>query len=509
MIRQIVTVSSGTLASRVFGFARDAVIAALLGAGAVADAFLFAFQLVNVARRLLNEGALNAALVPAWLRIRAESGPEAATAFAGQLVGTLSLLLILLAIALGFAMPIVVAVLAPGFQDDASYALAIENARLMLPYLAFAAPVAVIAGVLNARHRYGFTAASPLLFNLTIIAVIACLMLAAPGHAVFAATLLAVVIGASGVLQLALLASQTLQIARPIRISFDGRMRRFLVQALPGMIAQAGPQLLLVASSIVASASPAAVSWLYFASRLVELPLGVVGGAAGTVLISRLADKSATTHDPLHASSRAFELSLGLALPAAIGLSLLARPIVALLFERGAFTAEDGAQTAQALAMLALSLPGHVLVKMFSALFFARGDTIAPFTATLAGLAVTVLGGWLSFPAYGYLGVAAAYSGGASMTALVLGLGLAASSDLPVDRAARRNLAKIGIAAALMGILLTLVRPFLLPGTDSSHWWLAGSVIALVTTGLLSYLALLKLFGMLDFSAIRKLWEKS
>src|SRR6187431_583328 len=153
MIRSFLMVSSGTLASRLLGFVRDSMVAALLGAGPVADAFLVAFQLVNVARRLLTEGALNAALIPAWLRIRASDGDAAAAAFAGRVLGTISAALLVTTLVIGVAMPLLIALLAPGFIGTATLQLAVVDARLMLPYLAFAGSVAVIMGLLNAQHR--------------------------------------------------------------------------------------------------------------------------------------------------------------------------------------------------------------------------------------------------------------------------------------------------------------------------------------------------------------------
>ena len=176
MIRSFLTVSSGTLASRLLGFLRDAMIAALLGAGPVADAFLAAFQLVNVIRRLLSEGALNAALVPAWLHANETKGPIAAAAFAGRVLGTISAGLLVVAGLLGLAMPLVIKVIAPGFARHETLDLAVANARLMLPYLAFAGPVTVMMGLLNARHRFTLTAFSPLLFNIALIVVMIALL---------------------------------------------------------------------------------------------------------------------------------------------------------------------------------------------------------------------------------------------------------------------------------------------------------------------------------------------
>ena len=182
MIRSFLTVSSGTLASRLLGFARDAMLAALLGTGPVADAFLVAFQGVNVVRRLLTEGALNASLVPAWLRLREAEGAAAAAAFAGSVLGTVSAALVAAAALIGLLMPLVISALAPGFAATPTLQLAVDDARLMLPYLAFAGPVTVMMALLNAQGRFALTAFSPLLFNLALIGVMAALLAAAAGR---------------------------------------------------------------------------------------------------------------------------------------------------------------------------------------------------------------------------------------------------------------------------------------------------------------------------------------
>ena len=288
MIRSFLTVSTGTLASRLLGFARDSMIAALLGAGPVADAFLVAFQLVNVVRRLLAEGALNAALVPAWLRVREAEGAKAAAAFAGRVLGTVSAALIVATLLVGLAMPFVIAALAPGFAGQPTLQLAVDNARLMLPYLAFAGPVTVMMALMNAQGRFALTAFSPLLFNIALIAVMIALMFW-PQDAAFAALVIAATVGIAGLLQLSILVLRRGgDVATPLRISFDAEMRGFFGQAIPGMIASASPQLLVVAGAIIASSQPSAVSWLYFANRLIELPLGIVGVAMGTVLVPEL-----------------------------------------------------------------------------------------------------------------------------------------------------------------------------------------------------------------------------
>lgn len=458
MIRSFLTVSTGTLASRLLGFARDSLIAALLGTGAVADAFLAAFQLVNVVRRLLSEGALNAALIPAWLRVRDRDGAEAASAFAGRVLGTVSAALIVISIGIAIAMPVIIMIIAPGFVSTGTLDLAVQNARLMLPYLAFAGPVTVLMGLLNAQGRFALTAFSPLLFNIALIATITALL---PWHgdASVAAWMLAATVGIAGLLQLVMLLSQRSgRLATPLRVSFDKEMRGFFAKAVPGMIASSGPQWLMVAGAIIASATPSAVSWLYFANRLIELPLGIVGVAMGTVLVPELtrAVGSSDREAVAHAQSRALELATGLALPATLGLAVLAEPIVRLLFEHGAFGADDSAATAHALTWLALGLPAHVLIKALSPAFFARSDTMTPLLATAKGFVVAIALAVLLGRFFGASGIAASIAAGAWSSAVSLLRKGTSEFGFSVDAAARKRLPRILLAAAAMGALLWL-----------------------------------------------------
>jgi putative peptidoglycan lipid II flippase len=498
MIRSFLTVSTGTLASRLLGFVRDAMIAALLGAGPVADAFLVAFQLVNVVRRLLSEGALNAALVPAWLRVRDAGGPIAAAAFAGRVLGTVSAALIAATALIGLLMPLVIKALAPGFTGHETLQLAIDNARLMLPYLAFAGPVTVMMALLNAQGRFTLTAFSPLLFNIALIGVMVALLFTRQSGAE-AAQVIAATVGVAGLLQLLILVLRRGGgTAAPLRIAFDGEMRGFFRKAVPGMIASAGPQLLIVTGAIVASGAPAAVSWLYFANRLIELPLGIVGVAMGTVLVPELtrALRGDDRASMMHAQSRGLELAVGLALPATLGLIALSTPIVQMLFEHGLFTPADTEGTARALMWLALGLPAHVLVKALSPAFFARGDTTTPLWATVAGIAAAiaaalVLGRW-----FGADGIAAAIALGAWSTALALIRRGAATFGFAIDAAARRRLPRIAVSALAMGGLLWLAARFALAVSANGHTLAQAAVLlVLICAAMAVYGLLLGLSG--------------
>jgi putative peptidoglycan lipid II flippase len=486
MIRSLLTVSSGTLASRLLGFLRDSMLAGLLGAGPVADAFLVAFQLVNVARRLLSEGALNAALVPAWLRLREAGGAVAAAAFAGRVLGTISAALIAVTLLIGALMPLVITLLAPGFAGEETRQLAVTYARLMLPYLAFAGPATVLLALASAQGRFFLTAFSPLLFNIAMIAVMV-VLLSVHREAGFVALMLAATVGLAGFLQLLILAlHRGERVATPLRVGFDPDMRKFLTRAVPGMVASAAPQLLIVSGAIIASSSPSAVSWLYFANRLIELPLGIVGVAMGTVLIPELT-RALQGNDEgtiARAESRALELAVGLALPAMLGLMALSEPIVRLLFEHGAFTAADAQSTSSALIWLALGLPAHVLVKALSPAFFAREDTYMPLIATLKAIVVAIVLAVLLGHFFGTNGIAAGLACGAWSNALSLIRHGRTTFGFSLDAAARRRLPRIAASALLMGALLWLVAAFTIGERGLAQ---AAILLALIAAGVAVY----------------------
>jgi putative peptidoglycan lipid II flippase len=280
-------------------------------------------------------------------------------------------------------------------------------------------------------------------------------------------------------------------------------MRGFFRKAIPGMIASSGPQLLAVAGAIIASSSPAAVSWLYFANRLVELPLGIVGVAMGTVLVPELTralrggDRSAM----LHAESRGLELAVGLALPATLGLIVLSGPVVRMLFEHGVFTAADTLATAHALMLLALGLPAYVLVKALSPACFARDDTTTPLLATLKGLAVAIVSALVFGRLFGAGGIAASIALGAWSSAISLIRHGAASFGFSIDAAARRRLPRIVLAAILMGGALWLTAHFVLPWATDAHRLAQAAVLGLVIAGAIAiYGLLLTLFGVVSWT---------
>src|SRR5229473_2739299 len=392
MIERILTVGGFTLVSRLTGFFRDILMAAVLGAGPIADAFLVAFRLPNHFRAIFAEGAFNAAFVPAYARIRGQGGADAARNFADRIFTLLfASQLIFLALALTFT-PEVIRVLAPGFEKDPGrFTLAVELTRITFPYLLLMTLVTLYGGILNALNRFAAAAAAPILLNLTMMTTLAlAAFFPTAGHAAAWGVLIA------GCLELALVAGDTAWsdvIAKFRRPRWDADVKRFFVALGPAVVGSAGVQLALFADTIIASFLPAgALSALYYADRLNQLPIGVIGIAVGTVLLPEMA-KHFTANDDAAAQTaqnRAIELTLLLSIPCLVAFLILPDLIMRALFMRGKFTAADATAAGQTLAAYAFGLLPFVLIRSATAPFLARGDTATPMKASLTAVGVNV-----------------------------------------------------------------------------------------------------------------------
>jgi putative peptidoglycan lipid II flippase len=510
LARDVTTVGGATLLSRALGFLRDVVIAAVLGAGTLADAFFIALQIPNLFRRLLAEGALNAAFVPLWLRRRDEDGGRGARRFSEDVLGTLGATLAAIAVLCAIAAPLLVVLLAPGFAAE-PYLYAVYFLRLATPYLAVVALVAVMAATLNAAGRVGAAAYGPVVFNVVMIAAAAGVALAGLGNSPVAGAVLAGAIVVAGIFQLLVVGGAMFALADPPiapQLSASPDVRRFFRMMLPGVIAAGIPQFTLIAGTIVASSSPSAVSWLTYSYRLYELPLGLVSIAIASVMTPAIAAhvRAGDRASSASAQSRAFEIALGLALPAAVGLALLATPIVAGLFERGAFSAGDTTAVAGALAAIALGIPGHALEKVLASVSFAHEDTRTPMLTALAGLAAAATGAVLLFPIHGHVGIALAVAACGWVSALLLGIVLLRRRLLRVEAGFWRRMALIVLATVLMGIVVERAQAWLaifVGGTTSPIRSLAVLAI-LVVGGVAVYAAVLRLSGVVRIDEIVK-----
>jgi putative peptidoglycan lipid II flippase len=502
LLRSVATVGSYTAISRVFGFVRDVLTAAILGAGPVADAFFVAQRLPNLFRSLFAEGAFSAAFVPLFAGTMAEHGKEPARIFAEDALS------VLLAALLGFVllaeifMPAVINVIAPGFRrEPEKFELAVDLARITFPYLLFIALVALQGGVLNSVDRFAAAAATPILLNLFLIAAL--LLMRQFGWRDGRA--LAWAVSAAGFAQFLwlLFACQRagLALRLPLPRLTQG-VRRTLAVMAPGTIGAGVTQLNLLISTALASLLPSgSVSYLYYADRLNQLPLGVVGIAVGTAILPPLSRQIRVGDHPgaVATQNRGIELALLLTLPAAIGLAVLATPILSVLFERGAFGPVDTAATAAALAAYAVGLPAFVLIRVLAPAFFARHDTATPVKVAIVAMALNLSLTLVLMRLLAHVGIAIATTMAGWLNALALLVLLIRRGHFEFDERTRRNLPRIGAAALGMGVILAALRTALTPLLAGHTILQLGALAALVCTGLAAFATLGLAFGIADW----------
>jgi putative peptidoglycan lipid II flippase len=384
LYRSFATVGGLTLLSRVFGFLRDILIAATLGSGAVADAFFVAFRFPNLFRRLFAEGAFNAAFVPLFAKRLEGEGREAARAFAEEAMSGLVFIVLAITIVAELAMPVLMYGLAPGFIGTSEkFDLAVLLTRITMPYLLCMSLVALLSGVLNSFGKFVESSAVSIVLNLTMMAATLIAMALGLQNDPRAGVIQAWGVFVAGLLQLLLLVdgvrrNNIMPKLRWPRMT-EG-LRRLIQLGIPGVIAGGVTQINIVIGTVIASLQNGAVSYLYYADRIYELPLAIVGIAIGVVLLPSVARHlRAENHEAvMESQNRSLEFAMLLTVPAAVALAVVPGPIVAGLFERGAFTAADTPPTAYALGIFALGLPSFVMIKVFSPAYFAREDTKTP-----------------------------------------------------------------------------------------------------------------------------------
>jgi putative peptidoglycan lipid II flippase len=471
LLRSLATVSGMTLLSRILGFARDFVIARAFGAGLMTDAFFVAFRLPNLLRRLFAEGAFSQAFVPLLAACKNRQG-DGETKQLVDRAATLLFVAVTLVALLGIVgAPLLIYVSAPGFAADASkFALTVELTRITFPYILFMALVALAAGILNTWSRFALPAFTPVLLNLAMI-----------GMALFAAPwfdppvlALAWAVFLGGLLQLAIQLPALRRIGMLPRWDWaprDAGVRRILTLMGPAVIGVSVAQISLLINTIFASFLPSgSVSWLYYADRLMEFPAGLLGAALGTILLPSLAR--------CHASERRQEfselldwglrLTLMLTFPAALGLAMLAVPLLATLFHHGAFSANDVLQTRSALVAYSIGLTGLILVKVLAPGFYARQEIRTPVRIAIVTLLATqamnlAFIGWLK-----HAGLALSIGLASCLNAGLLLRGLRKVDAYRPSPGWRPFLVRLAMALALLAAMLWFAM-----GEESS--WLAMS----------------------------------
>src|SRR5215475_8553564 len=417
MLGRIFTVGGYTLLSRLTGFARDIMLAAILGAGPVADAFFVAFRLPNHFRAIFAEGAFNAAFVPAYAHVHGDKGAPSAKLFADRIFTLLFLSQVVLLVLAWLFMPQVMSILAPGFTSDpAQRGLAIELTRITFPYLLLITLVTLYGGMLNVMQRFASAAAASIFLNLAMMATLAlAAFFPTVGHAAAWGVLI------SGFLQYFLLAGDLAThggLPRFALLKLDADVRAFFRAIGPATLGSMGTQVAVFADTIIATFLQAgALSALYYADRLNQLPIGVIGIAVGTVLLPEMARRISAGDQAgaLAEQRRAFDLTLLLSVPCVVAFLLIPDLIMRALFMRGKFTAADATAASQTLVAYAFGLLPFVLIRSVIATFLARGDTATPVKASLTAVAVNVLFKALfySFTALAQVGLALATSIGA------------------------------------------------------------------------------------------------
>jgi putative peptidoglycan lipid II flippase len=480
LLRGFVTVGAWTMLSRLAGFARDVMMAAYLGTGPVAEAFLVAFSLPNMFRRFFAEGAFNMAFVPMFAK-KAEAG-EDAMGFARDAFSGLASLLLVFTLVGTLAMPWLVWAMAAGFAGDARFDLAVLYGRIGFSYILFISLVALLSGVLNTFGRFTEASIVPVLMNLMFMAA----MLLADRAGWDMGLTLAWTVPVTGVAQFAftwVMAARAGWVILPRRPRLTPELRRLAIIAGPALLAGGVVQINLLVGRQVASFTEGAVAWLSWADRLYQLPLGVVGIAIGTVLLPDLARRlrAGDGAGGAHAFNRATEISLALTIPAAVALMVIPIPLVAVLFERGAFGPADTAATALALAIYGAGLPAFVLHKVLQPLFYAREDTRRPFLYALVSLVVNAVVAIGLMPWIGFAAAALGTTVAGWGMVVQLWLGSRRMGEAAVfDARLRDRLWRILAAALLMGAVL---------------WGLSLVLGTALATPRLRYLALAALVG--------------
>jgi putative peptidoglycan lipid II flippase len=506
LLRAAASVSGMTLLSRISGFVRDTIIAVMFGAGAATDAFFVAFRIPNLLRRLFAEGAFSQAFVPVLGEYRGKHGEEATKALAGKVLAVLAVFLFVVTLVGIVAAPAVVYLMASGFaKDPDKFALTVAMLRICFPYILFVSLVSFSAGLLNTWGRFKAPAFTPVLLNLSFIAF--ALLVAPRMERPIVALAWAVFFGglAQLLFQIPFL-KRIGMLPRPRWDPKDEAVIRILKLMGPAALGVSVAQLsLLINTQIASQLGDGAVSWIYYADRLMEFPSALLGVALGTVLLPSLVRHHAS--EDKEAYSRLLDwglrITLILALPAALALAMLATPLISTLFWHGdAFTRQDVFMTRNALVAWSVGLVGLILVKVLAPAFYAKQNVRTPVRIAVATLIVTQLLNLAFVPLFRHAGLPLAISVGALFNAGWLWWLMCRSGVYRPEPGWAAFLLKLAVALYLMGGALWYTM-----GREGSWFELAAAARAaklamVIAAGTLAYFASLTVMGfrLRDFS---------
>tara|TARA_Y100001960_G_scaffold329117_1_gene419577 strand:- start:107 stop:1627 length:1521 start_codon:yes stop_codon:yes gene_type:complete len=498
--------------SRILGFLRDILIASVLGASSIADCFFVAFRFPNLFRRLFAEGAFSAAFVPMFSAALEKHGRHSAKTFAD---GAFSILLVSLIIFIGVVelfMPLVMWVLAPGFDAiPGKMALATELSRIAFPYLIFISLVSLQSGVLNSLNRFAAAAATPILLNLTLITA----LLGFAKSQILAGYALSWGIFAAGVLQFAWLRYHCKREGLPVswrRPELTPEIQLLGRRILPVIFGASLYQINLLIGTILASLiSDGAVSFLYYADRVTQLPLGVVGIAVSTALLPTLSQQLAAGNETaaMRSQNRGLEYALLLTLPATVALYIISEPLITVLFERGAFSSTDSIATAWALMAYSTGLPAYVLIRVLTPGFFAREDTSTPVKIAAVAMIANIVLNLFLMQIWGHIGIAIAASISAWINATALGWILHRRKQFVLDKRLSNRWPRIVLASLLMGIILYFAGELLAPWFKNDEFYRSAALLVLVCFGIAFYGLIAQILGAAHWRDLKYLFRKS
>ncbi|MFN4020255.1 MAG: murein biosynthesis integral membrane protein MurJ [Erythrobacter sp.] len=517
LLKNVGTIGGLTLVSRLFGFARDILLARVLGAGGVADAWQLAFQLPNLFRRLFAEGAFASAFVPLFNRHMAESESEAKR-FAGEVLAVLLPILVLFGALMMLAMPWVLWAFANEDlrRDAATYALAVTMGRIAFPYLMFMSLATLVAAILNSLSRFAAAAAAPILLNICLLAALVWGALQPGSEATRAATgiALSVAVSVSGLLQLVWLywfmRRAGFRIPR-LTPRLTQRVKEMGVLIVPAVFGAGVYQIArFIDLAFIRVLPDGSLTYMAMADRWNQLPLGIIGIALGTAILPALSRyiSRAQDEEAVRLQANAIELAMLLTLPCAVALFMTGFAFVKAFMEGQAFTPDDARTTGMVTSALVVGLPAYVLVKVLTPNFFARKDTRTPVFTAAAALVVTIGMNLVLVPLLGVVGLALAGAIGAWVNIALLGAILARRGFFRLPARVLGRIGRIALASGLMGAALWGLMQIITPWLDGPLTMRLLAVGAILATSLVTYGAGTVLLGVLDKATVQRLMRR-
>jgi len=514
LYKNFFSVGSMTLLSRVLGFVRDIMIAGLLGTSMAADAFFAAFRFPNLFRRLFAEGAFNAAFIPMFAGVLEQKGEAEARRFSARIISWLALFLALVLVVTEIFMPQIMAKFVPGFvADEEKFKFTILLARICFPYLALMSIMSAYGAMLNGLGKFLAAAFAPVMLNIVLIAILGFLVFFITDKTGGAVLLsLGVIVGGFAQVAIVIWALYKTGMFPDMQWpAFDRDIGKFFKLALPVMFSGGITQINIFVGTIIASGATSAISYLYYADRLYQLPLGIIGIAIGVVLLPELSRHLKGNRPKMAAlaQEKSLFLSMMLGIPASVALFVLAKPIVQILFERGAFDAAATLATASALGAFSLGLPAFVLIKVFQPGFFARHDTLTPTILAAISVLINIGISLLLFPALAQTAIAIATSIAAWFNALFL-LGILAKRGhfSMQGKVLRKHVLIICASLLMLGILLVSRDFFALILDNSAAPVMQIGILALIIgVGMVFYFAILHLFRIINMRQLPEMFR--